>query len=156
MDPMFVRAMQGKRLETDPSLSDAPFHFDTAEKGEPTDWHYEPLDRAELHKLCVGDIVRCRVAFKVGGWQKLYFQITRVDFFSKGKGSRAVRKFWAIGRPVYGEEAWEHPEWGLRPSVGVCFQRQHIIEVPGWSASNEEMIEAKLTKRPPPSLRPRK
>jgi predicted NAD-dependent protein-ADP-ribosyltransferase YbiA (DUF1768 family) len=142
-----------KSMATDPCLSDALFHFDTAEKGELSNWHYEPIDKAELHKLSVGDIVRCRVAFKEHGWQKLYFQITRVDLYSKGKGQRAVRKFWGIGRRVYVEDAWNHPEWGLAAGEEVCFQRQHIIEVPGWSASNEAVIEAaKLAKRPPPRL----
>jgi len=79
---------------------------------------------------------------------------TKVDTYKKGKGKkRAVRKYWAVGRHVYIEEAWDHPEWGLKVGQEVCFQRKNIIEVPGWSASNEAMIEAaKLAKRPPPPV----
>lgn len=89
-----------------------------AEKGEPTDWSYRTLpDKNVLHGLQIGDIVRVRVAFRRGGWEKLYFQITKVDEYTKGnKKQRSVRKFCGIGLRVYIESAWDEPDIDLRVS----------------------------------------
>ncbi len=98
----------------------------TTDKDEPTNWSYVPLpDKSVLHRLDVGDIVRLRLAYRRGGYEKLYFQITKVDTYTKGNSKvRAVRKFWGIGIRVYIESAWDDPEIDLKVP---CTEGLHIF-----------------------------
>lgn len=142
------------KIDVDPPLNSCSgWWLDSADPYvEPTDWHYNNIPKERLRNLCVGDIVRLRVAFRRGGWEKLYFQITSIETYSKSSSkNKGVRKFRGIGVPVYIEFAWDDSECGFPLGVEISFQRRNIIEVPEWKAGTEDVMEAaKKNQRQPP------
>ncbi len=65
-----------------------------------TNWHYEPLDKSVLDRLRVGDMVRLVLGEEGSGWEKIYFEITKVDYYAKG-GVTRPRKFHGKAMDTY-------------------------------------------------------
>mmetsp|Transcript_13965 Transcript_13965/g.39709 ORF Transcript_13965/g.39709 Transcript_13965/m.39709 type:complete len:187 (+) Transcript_13965:304-864(+) len=130
--------------------------LDTADKDEPVNWHYEPLDKKASKSLQVGDIVRVRFVFPgkephSAWWNKIYIQIVHVAHYSKGK-QNVPRTFRGIILDTYSPPAID--EGYLTSGMEVTFQRRNVIEIPGWRAGNEEVRHAALQtgRRPPQEL----
>ena len=51
-----------------------------------TNWSYVPMPEEALSRLQVGDAVRLLLMDSDGGsgWEKIYFEITSIDYYSKG------------------------------------------------------------------------
>lgn len=95
-----------------------------------TNWSYVPMPEEALSRLQVGDAVRLLLMDSDGGsgWEKIYFEITSIDYYSKGQSGKA-RKFRGRAMDTYRDS------WDLRyVSTGdeISFQRRNIMEVPGW------------------------
>ena len=65
-----------------------------ADREPVTNWSYVPMPEEALSRLQVGDAVRLLLMDSDGGscWSKVYFEITSIDYYSKGQSGKA-RKF---------------------------------------------------------------
>ena len=70
---------------------------------EITDWGFNPIDRSNVDKLIVGDIV-CIMAKDDIGYEKYYVEIIKIDRYKYG-GIHKPRKFY--GKTI----ADYNPEW---------------------------------------------
>ena len=77
-----------------------------------------------LSRLQVGDAVRLLLMESDGGsgWEKIYFEITSIDYYSKGQSGKA-RKFRS--------RAMDSSQY-TSTGDAISFQRRNIMEVPGW------------------------
>jgi len=99
-----------------------------AERLPPTNWNYVPIPAERLDKLRVGDVVRLLLEHPKGsGWEKIYFAISKVTFYSKGSVTRP-KKFYGVALPTYRVGSQEYVSDG----EVITFQRSNIVEVPGW------------------------
>eukprot|EP00123_Amoebidium_parasiticum_P020788 comp56310_c0_seq1/m.47792 comp56310_c0_seq1/g.47792 ORF comp56310_c0_seq1/g.47792 comp56310_c0_seq1/m.47792 type:complete len:175 (-) comp56310_c0_seq1:527-1051(-) len=117
-----------------------------ADREAPIDWYGEELDENQLEKLTTGDFVRLifmdpippeRIlkaeidqGLSTRGWEKIYVQITKVDYYSKG-GVNKPRKFWGKAMDTY---RTIEPLRYVQTGEIVMFQRRNILEIPGWRA----------------------
>ena len=95
-----------------------------ADREPVTNWSYVPMPEEALSRLQVGDAVRLLLMDSDGGscWSKVYFEITSIDYYSKGQSGKA-RKF--RGRAM---DSSQYTSTGDE----ISFQRRNIMEVPGW------------------------
>ena len=106
-----------------------------ADRAPVTNWSFAPLPEAALESLKVGDAVRLLLQSTEhdGCWEKIYFEITRIDYYRKG-GSEKPRKFIGRSMDTYRLKAFgeEDRYQMIQPGDEITFQRRNIIEVPSW------------------------
>ena len=61
-----------------------------ADREPVTNWSYVPMPEEALSRLQVGDAVRLLLMDSDGGscWSKVYFEITSIDYYSKGSPAK--------------------------------------------------------------------
>lgn len=117
------------------------------------DWYGSFINKERLDTLREGDIVRlCLGGVSPDFWEKVYFEITKVDFYSQG-GIHRPRKFHGKAMRTYMTSTWVY----VRAGEEVEFQRRHVFEIPDWKnkepppymsqQANRDIIERELTAR---------
>ena len=114
------------------------------------DWWGGDLPKSRLDLLRPGNVVRVAVQLdEECGWQKLYLEITKIDYYTQG-GVHRPRKFHGFVRDYYMIEA----SLFVRIGEQFEFQRRDIIEIPEEFRSkyspfqpNGEIIERELQRR---------
>ena len=96
---------------------------------EITDWGFNPIDRSNVDKLIVGDIVRIMVKDDTG-YEKYYVEIIKIDRYKYG-GIHKPRKFY--GKTIFAYS----PEWFfLNEGDLITFRKENICEIPNWKSDN--------------------
>ena len=94
-----------------------------------TDWGFNPIDRSNVDKLIVGDIVRIMAKDDIG-YEKYYVEIIKIDRYKYG-GIHKPRKFYGKTIAAY------NPEWFfLNEGDLVTFRKENIFEIPKWKSDN--------------------
>ncbi|KAA8498175.1 hypothetical protein FVE85_5760 [Porphyridium purpureum] len=99
-----------------------------ADRAPVSTWHGEDFPAEAMSRLQVGDAVRLLLMDDAGCWEKIYFEITSIDYYSKG-GSSKPRKFRGRALSTYRIVS---PDRYVSEGDEIAFQRRHIVEVPGW------------------------
>jgi hypothetical protein len=114
-----------------------------------TSWSYEPMPEEALSKLRVGDAVRlllmgeARENFEGVEWEKIYFEITSIDYYAKGSTGKA-RKFRGRAMDTYRILT---PDRFVSAGDEIAFQRRNIIEVPGWHLDSFGMVKGAVAQQ---------
>jgi hypothetical protein len=111
-----------------------------------TEWSYEPMPEEALSKLRVGDAVRLLLMSdareECNEWEKIYFEITSIDYYAKGSSGKA-RKFRGRAMDTYRMDEDRFVSTGDE----IAFQRRNIIEVPGWHLDSFGMVKGAVAQQ---------
>lgn len=103
------------------------------------DWGGNIINRNICANFSVGDIVRLSVIFNDGSWYGPYVEITKIDYYKKGKHKKP-RKF--HGKIVKIYEIYSDIKFKeLDEGYELTFRKEDIYEIPNWKSEENYLFQ---------------